>query len=140
MNATGLQFSAEEVASLRQPHNGELQDRVSVCLDLLSDLVQRYTGSMFLVMIPEEDLALSWLERDLEAITGSPFEESIREGLKAYRRIRTLAAVQGLSPRVTELARDTADDLLVMWCYATGQPGYRLGEDEGQQDRRRAVG
>jgi len=136
----GLQFSAEEFAVLQQPANHELQDRVANCLSLLSDLVQRYTGSMFLVMIPEEDLALSWLERDLEAITGSPFEESIREGLTAYRRIRTLAAEQGLSPRVTELARDTADDLLEMWCYATGQPGYRLGEDEERQERRRAVG
>jgi len=139
MNVTGLQFSAAELASLQQPCNRELQDKVATCLGFLSDLVQRYTGSMFLVMIPEEDLALSWLERDLETIVRTPFEENIREGLKAYRRIRSLAAEQGLSPRVTELARDTADDLLEMWCYATGQPGYRLGADE-DHGRRRAAG
>jgi hypothetical protein len=95
---------------------------------------------MFLVMIPEEDLALSYLERARKALAGrQPFDESIRAGLDAYRRIRTLAEDQGLSPRVTELARATADDLQEMWNYATSQPGYRLGaaDDSG---RRRAVG
>jgi hypothetical protein len=140
MNATGLRFSSWEIAFLQQPRNHELQDRVVQCLDLLVDLVQRYTGSMFLVMIPEEELALEYLERALAALAGKrPFEESIRAGLEAYRRIRALAAEQGLSPRVTELARETRDELLEMWCYATRQPGYRIEDGEGEE-RRRAVG
>jgi len=129
MTTTGLSFSAWEIASLQQPRNRELQDQVVRALSLLRDLVQRYTGSMFLVMIPEEDLALSYVERSLAALSGrKPFEESIRAALDAYRRIRTLAQEQGLSPHVTELARTTADDLLEMWSYATSQPGFRLDE------------
>jgi hypothetical protein len=140
MNATDLRFSAWEIAFLQQPRNRALQDQVVRCLNFLSDLVQRYTGSMFLVMIPEEDLALEYLERALAALAGKrPFEESIRAGLEAYRRIRALAAEQGLSPRVTELARETADELLDMWCYATRQPGYRIEDGDGEE-RRRAVG
>jgi hypothetical protein len=136
MNATGLRFSEWEIAFLQQPRNRELQDQVASCLSLLGDLVQRYTGSMFLVMIPEEDLALSYLERTMAALTGrKPLEENIRAGLDAYRRIRALAEEQGLSPHVTELARATADDLLEMWSYATRQPGYRLEESD-----RRAAG
>jgi hypothetical protein len=140
MNAIDLRFSRLEIALLQQPRNRALQDQVVRCLNFLGDLVQRYTGSMFLVMIPEEDLALSYLERALEALAGTrPFEESIRAGLDAYLRIRALAAEQGLSPRVTELARETADELLEMWRYATSQPGYRV-ESGDDQDRRRAVG
>ncbi|HEV7587143.1 MAG TPA: hypothetical protein VGO40_03340 [Longimicrobium sp.] len=136
MNATGPCFSAWEIASLQQPRNRELQDQVVRCLSFLSDLVQRYTGSMFLVMIPEEDLALSYLERALVGLAGrKPFEASIRAGLDAYRRIRALTEEQGLSPHVTELARATADDLLEMWSYATSQPGFRLDECD-----RRAAG
>jgi hypothetical protein len=60
----------------------------------------------------------------------SPFEESIRAGHDAYLRIRTLFEEQGLSPAVKELAQATADDLLGMWCWATSQPGFRLGVDE----------
>ncbi|HVG44165.1 MAG TPA: hypothetical protein VM890_05520 [Longimicrobium sp.] len=131
MNATDVRFSVWEIAFLQQPRNRELRDRVVRCLSLLSDLVQRYTGSMFLVMIPEEDVALSYLERALEPLTGkAPFEESICAGLDAYRRIRMLFEDQGLSPAVKELAQATADDLLRMWCWATSQPGFRLGVDE----------
>jgi hypothetical protein len=116
MNATEVRFSTWEVAFLQEPRNRAL-----------GDLVRRYTGSMFLVMIPEEDVALSYLERALAALAGKqPFEESVRAGLDAYLRIRALAEEQGLSPRVTELARVAADELLEMWSYATSQPGYRL--------------
>jgi hypothetical protein len=139
MNATGLRFSDSEVAFLQLPRNRRIQDRVTVCLDLLCDLVRRYTGSMFLVQIPDEAEALSYLEQWIGKLPrNSPFEESIQAGYDAYRRVREAFEQQGLSPAVKELAQGTADELLEMWSYATSQPGYRLpaGEDQG----RRAVG
>jgi hypothetical protein len=125
-----LQFSTSEIAFLQQSRNRALQDRVVRCLGFLTDLVQRYTGSMFLVRIPDEEEALAFA-LDALACTGA-FEACMRVGLDAYRRIHALAAEQGLSPHVTELARSTADDLLEMWSYATSQPGYRL-DDTGDR-------
>lgn len=128
MNTIGsdLQFSESDIVFLQQPCNHALQDRVVRCLGFLDDLVQRYTGSMYFVRIPDEEEALAFALAAL-AHTG-PFEERMRAGLDAYRRIRAIAEEQGLSPRVTELARATADDLLEMWCFATSQPGYRVDD------------
>jgi len=131
MNATELRFSRSEIEFLQEPANRKVQDEVTRCLEFVSDLVQRYTGSMFLVMIPEEALALTYLEQAIAKLPpDSPFEESIQASYDAYRRVRAMFEEQGLSLAVKELARATADDLLEMWSWATAQPGFRLGVDE----------
>ena len=131
MTSADLRFSREEIECLQRPGNRRVMEKVTLCLDYLGDLVRRYTGSMFLVMIPEEELAVSYLEEAMARLPrNSPFKESIRAGHDAYRRVRTLFEDQGLSPAVKELAQATADDLLRMWCWATSQPGFQLGVDE----------
>ncbi|HKP74654.1 MAG TPA: hypothetical protein VJT67_03890 [Longimicrobiaceae bacterium] len=131
MRTMELGFSRPEIEFLQQPSNLEMKEWVVRCLNYLGDLVQRYTGSMFLVRIPDEAEALRFLEQTIaHRPSNSPFEENIQAGYDAYRRIRAMFEEQGLSPAVQELAQVTADDLLAMWCWATSQPGFRLGIDE----------
>jgi len=131
MVSSELRFSREEIECLQRSGNHRVRKQVTKSLIFLSDLVQRYTGSMFLVRFPEEEVALAYFQQAMAQLPqNSPFEESIRAGYDAYRRIRAIFEEQGLSPAVKELAQATADDLLAMWCWATCQPGFQLGVDE----------
>lgn len=125
----GLEFSHEEIALLQRPESREVASVVSSCIASLSELLQRYTGSMFLVRILDEEEGAAMFRDQLARLERFPgLQRRLLEGFHAYERVRDLARELDLTDPVFEQANAAIAELREMWSWATRQPGYRAAE------------
>src|SRR2546423_11095020 len=115
-----LGFSSSEIERLYAPENKGALDHVIRAVGMLHDLVTRYSGSMFLVMIPEEDSAVEMFCESLERLRGiEPFYSRMAENFEAYRRIKMMFDEQGPTEQVFERAKAMTDEIVELWTAVT---------------------
>jgi hypothetical protein len=135
-------FTRDEIEELNAPANRRVRSLVVGSLSLLGDLVRRYTGSMFMVQFPEEEVALRLLHRRLEALREyEPYWRRMAETVECYWRVRRVFEMHGPVPGVFELAQATTDDLVDAWSSITQYP-HRIAAMNRLRPskRRRATG